>query len=252
MIQQHIKQGQSHLLQWLIEVLNHKKMKKLSVNSKIVLYVTGWLIFVGTLAIFLVEYRNSATLGNFNFGEKILNSLFSSITPRTAGFNSISTNDMTMSGKLITIILMFIGGSPGSTAGGLKTATFGVLVFTVVSVLRGRSDTEAFGRRFSKETVYKAFTVFSLGMAIVLVVTMILCIAEPNQQFINLLYEASSAFGTAGLTTGVTQEIGTLSKFVLVFTMYCGRVGPITVFLAIMKSNKKSGIKYPEGKILIG
>lgn len=236
----------------LLEILNYKKIKKLSVHSKIVLCVTGWLIFGGALAIFLVEYRNSATLGSLNFGEKILNSLFSSITPRTAGFNSISTDDMTMSGKLITIILMFIGGSPGSTAGGLKTATFGVLVLTVVSVLRGRSDTEAFGRRFSKETVYKAFTVFSLGMAIVLIVTMILCIAEPDQQFINLLYEASSAFGTAGLTTGVTQEIGTLSKFVLMFTMYCGRVGPITVFLAIIKSNKKSGIKYPEGKILIG
>lgn len=236
----------------LLEILNYKKIKKLSVHSKIVLCVTGWLIFGGALAIFLVEYRNSATLGSLNFGEKILNSLFSSITPRTAGFNSISTGDMTMSGKLITIILMFIGGSPGSTAGGLKTATLGVLVLTVVSVLRGRSDTEAFGRRFSKETVYKAFTVFSLGMAIVLIVTMILCIAEPDQQFINLLYEASSAFGTAGLTTGVTQEIGTLSKFVLMFTMYCGRVGPITVFLAIIKSNKKSGIKYPEGKILIG
>ena len=89
-------------------------------------------------------------------------------------------------------------------------------------------------------------------MAIILGVTMILSVAEPDQQFINILYEASSAFGTAGLTTGVTQEIGTLSKFVLMFTMYCGRVGPITVFLAIIKRNKNSGIRYPEGKILIG
>lgn len=236
----------------LIEILNYKKIRKLSVHSKIVLCVTTSLIFGGALAIFLVEYSNDSTLGGLNFGEKILNSLFSSITSRTAGFNSISTGDMTMSGKLITIILMFIGGSPGSTAGGFKTATFGVLVLTVVSVLRGRSDTEAFGRRFSKETVYKAFTLFAIGMAIILGVTMILSVAEPDQQFINILYEASSAFGTAGLTTGVTQEIGTLSKFVLMFTMYCGRVGPITVFLAIIKRNKNSGIRYPEGKILIG
>ncbi|MDU1507061.1 MAG: TrkH family potassium uptake protein [Clostridium butyricum] len=236
----------------LIEILNYKKLKKLSVHSKIVICITATLIFGGAAFIFLVEYKNTATLGNLNLGEKILNSMFSSITPRTAGFNSISTGDMTMSGKLMTIILMFIGGSPGSTAGGLKTATFGVLVLTVISVLRGRNDTEAFGRRFSKETVYKAFTVFALGMAIVLVVTTILSIAEPNQQFIDLLYEASSAFGTAGLTTGVTQEIGTLSKIVLMFTMYCGRVGPITVFLALIKRNNKSGIKYPEGKILIG
>ena len=199
----------------LIEILNYKKLKKLSVHSKIVICITATLIFGGAAFIFLVEYKNTATLGNLNLGEKILNSMFSSITPRTAGFNSISTGDMTMSGKLMTIILMFIGGSPGSTAGGLKTATFGVLVLTVISVLRGRNDTEAFGRRFSKETVYKAFTVFALGMAIVLVVTTILSIAEPNQQFIDLLYEASSAFGTAGLTTGVTQEIGTLSKLFL-------------------------------------
>lgn len=236
----------------LIEILNYRNIKKLSVHSKIVLCVTICLIFGGALSIFLVEYRNDATLGNLNFGEKILNSLFASITPRTAGFNSISTDDMTMSGKLITIILMFIGGSPGSTAGGIKTATFGVLVLTVVSVLKGRNDTEAFGRRFSKETVYKAFTLFAIGMAIVLIVTMILSVTEPDQQFINILYEASSAFGTAGLTTGVTQEVGTLSKFVLMFTMYCGRVGPITVFLAILKRNKNSGIRYPEGKILIG
>ncbi|MDD6795720.1 MAG: TrkH family potassium uptake protein [Clostridiaceae bacterium] len=236
----------------LIEILNYKKLRKLSVHSKIVLWVTSCLIFGGALAIFLVEFGNDATLGNMNIGEKLLNSMFSSITPRTAGFNSISTGDMTMSGKLITIILMFIGGSPGSTAGGLKTVTFGVLILTVISVLRGRNDTEAFGRRFSKETVYKSFTLFAIGMLIVVGVTMILSITEPEQNFINLLYESASAFGTAGLTTGVTQEIGTLSKFTLMFTMYCGRVGPITVLLAIIRRKKNTGIRYPEAKILIG
>ena len=236
----------------LSEILNYKKIRKFSVHSKIVLYVTAGLIIGGAVLIFLVEYRNDATLGSLNFGEKIFNSLFSSITPRTAGFNTISTGDMTMSGKLITIILMFIGGSPGSTAGGLKTTTLGIIILTMVCVLKGRDDTEAFGRRFSKETVYKAFTLFAIGMVIVLGVTMILSIVEPEQQFIDLLYEASSAFGTAGITTGVTQEIGTLSKVVIMFTMYCGRVGPITVILALMRKNKKTGIRYPEGKILIG
>lgn len=237
----------------LIELINYRKSKRLSANSKIVLTVTGSLILAGAVIIFLVEYNNPATLGNMNFGEKILNSFFSSVTPRTAGFNSISTGDMTMAGKFTTIILMFIGGSPGSTAGGLKTATFGVLIITILSVLEGREDTEAFGRRFSKETVYKAFTLFSIGMIIVITVTMILTVTEPSQKFVDLFYEATSAFGTAGLTTGVTQEITNwMSKVVLIFTMYCGRVGPLTVILAVIHRKKKIGIKYPEGKILIG
>lgn len=236
----------------IAELLNFKHIRKFSIHTKLVLYVTVSLIVLGALLIFGVEYRNEATLGSLNFGEKVLNSVFASITPRTAGFNSISTGDMTMSGKLVTIILMFIGGSPGSTAGGLKTTTFAILILTAVSVLNGREDTEAFGRRFSKESVYKAFTLFVLAMAIVLGVTMILSIAEPTQQFIDLLYEASSAIGTAGITTGVTQEIGTLSKFVIMLAMYFGRLGPITVFLALMKKDKKAGIRYPEAKILIG
>ncbi|WP_294403228.1 TrkH family potassium uptake protein [uncultured Clostridium sp.] len=236
----------------LSDLLNFKHIRKFSIHTKLVLYVTSSLIALGALLIFCVEYKNEATLGSLNFGEKVLNSVFASITPRTAGFNSISTGDMTMSGKLVTIILMFIGGSPGSTAGGLKTTTFAVLILTAVSVLNGRDDTEVFGRRFSKESVYKAFTLFVLAMAIVLGVTMILSVAEPEQQFIDLLYEASSAIGTAGITTGVTQKIGTLSKFVIMLAMYFGRLGPITVFLALMKKNKKAGIRYPEAKILIG
>lgn len=237
----------------LIELINYRKTKRISVNSKIVLSVTTGLIIGGAVIIFLVEYNNPSTLGEMSFGHKVLNAFFSSVTPRTAGFNSISTGDMSMAGKLATIILMFIGGSPGSTAGGLKTATFGVLIITVISVLKGREETEAFGRRFSKETVYKAFTLFSIGMLIVITVTMILTITEPSQKFVDLLYEASSAFGTAGLTTGVTQQITNWgSKVVLIFAMYCGRVGPLTVIMAVMHRKKKTGIKYPEGKILIG
>ncbi len=236
----------------LMEICNYKKAKRFSVHSKIVLSITACLIFGGAALIFFLEYKNNATLGKFDFGRKILNAMFASITPRTAGFNSISTGDMTMGGKLVTIILMFIGGSPGSTAGGFKTTTFGILVFTVISVLKGRSDTEAFERRFSKETVYKAFTLFALGMGLVIIVTMIISITEPNQKYIDILYEAASAFGTAGLTTGITQQIGLISKIVLMFTMYCGRVGTITVILAVMNKNKKTSIKYPEGKILVG
>lgn len=236
----------------LIEIFNFGKRKRLSTNSKVVLLITASLVVLGTIFMFIVEYKNPQTIGNMNINDKILNSFFASVSPRTAGFNSVSTDGMTMAGKLMTIILMFIGGSSGSTAGGLKTATFGILVLTVISVLKGREETEAFGRRFSKGTVYKAFTLFSVCMVLVITVTMILSITEPNKLFINLLYEATSAFATVGLTTGVTQDICSISKVVLIITMYFGRVGPLTVILAVINKRRKSGIRYPETKILIG
>ena len=126
------------------------------------------------------------------------------------------------------------------------------MVLTVISVIKGREDTEAFGRRFSKELVYKAFALLIIAMGLVIVVTMILSITETGESFIDLLYEASSAFGTAGLTTGVTQRLSGVGKVIIMITMYCGRVGPLTVALAFANKRKKSGYKYPEGKILIG
>lgn len=235
-----------------LEIFNYRKARRLSTHSKIVITITIALIVLGTVFMLLVEYGNPETLGKMSLGDKLLNAFFASVTPRTAGFNSISTTEMTMAGKLMTIILMFIGGASGSTAGGLKVTTFGVLVFTVISVIKGRDDTEVFGRKFSKETVYKAFTLLSIAMMLVFLVTIILTIAEPDKLFINLLYEATSAFGTVGLTAGVTQSIGSVSKIALIITMYLGRVGAITVILAVINNKKKNKIKYPEAKILIG
>ncbi|MGG7176236.1 TrkH family potassium uptake protein [Clostridium paraputrificum] len=231
---------------------NYKGIKKISVHTKIVLLVTSVLVIGGTIFMFLLEYKNPETLASMGIKDKVMNSLFAAVTPRTAGFNSISTDGMTNAGKFLTIILMFIGGSPGSTAGGLKTATVGLVVLTVISVIKGREDTEAFGRRFSKELIYKAFALLIIAMGLVIVVTMVLSITEPNESFIDLLYEASSAFGTAGLTTGVTQRLSGVGKVIIMITMYCGRVGPLTVALAFANKRRKSGYKYPEGKILIG
>lgn len=236
---------------WL-EIYNYRGIRKVSVHSKIVIVTTIILIVVGTILMFIFEMHNSATLGNMNSGEKWLNSFFASVSPRTAGFNSVSTDGMTISGKFLTILLMFIGGSPGSTAGGLKTATFGIIILTVISVIKGREDTEAFGRRFSKDLVYKAFALLMIGIMLVIVVTMILAITQPNESFIDLLYEATSAFGTVGLTTGVTQRLNTIGKIVIMITMYLGRVGPMTVALAFIRNKVKQSHKYPEGKILIG
>lgn len=236
---------------WL-EVYNYRGLKKLSVHSKIVLLISAVLIVGGTILMYLFEMNNAQTIGNMNIGDKVLNSYFAAVSPRTAGFNSVSTDGMTTAGKMLTVLLMFIGGSPGSTAGGLKTATFGIVILTVISVIRGREDTEVFGRRFAKDLVYKAFAVFFIGMSLVLVVTLILSVTEPNEKFINLLYEATSAFGTVGLTTGVTQRLSSIGKIIIMITMYFGRVGPLTVALAFLRKKKKRTMKYPEGKILIG
>ena len=231
---------------------NYKGIKKMSVHSKIVILVTTVLVIGGTVLMFLLEYNNPDTLGPMGVMDKIINSFFASVTPRTAGFNSISASGMTTAGKFLTIILMFIGGSPGSTAGGLKTATFGLIILTVVSVVKGREDTEAFGRRFSKELVYKAFAIFFVLLGLVIIATMILSITETGESLLDLLYEVTSAIATVGISTGVTQRLSSAGKVIILILMYFGRVGPLTVALAITSKRRKADYKYPEGKILIG
>lgn len=236
----------------IIELWNYKKVKRLSVHSKIVLSITGILIVVGAIFIFLLEYKNPDTMANMTLVEKITNSVFTSVSPRTAGFNSIPLDKLTNASVLMTIFLMFIGGSPGSTAGGIKTTTLGMVALTLVNVIKGREDTEAFGRRFSKETIYKSFALFMIGTSIVIIVTMILSITEYGMDFLSVLFEATSAFGTAGLTLGITSSLSVIGKIVIIISMYIGRVGPLTVALALTHRQKKQGYKYPEGKILIG
>lgn len=236
----------------IIELWNYKKVKRLSVHSKIVLSITGGLIVVGAIFIFLLEYKNPETMANMTFVEKITNSVFTSVSPRTAGFNSVPLDKLTNASVLMTIFLMFIGGSPGSTAGGIKTTTFGMVALTLVNVIKGRQDTEVFRRRFSKETIYKSFALFMIGTSIVIIVTMILSITEYGMDFLSVLFEATSAFGTAGLTLGITSSLSVIGKIVIIIGMYIGRVGPLTVALALTHRQKKQGYKYPEGKILIG
>ena len=234
------------------ELYQYRKTRKLSVHSKIVLTITAILLIGGTIIFFILEYNNPNTLQQMTLKNKTLNAFFSAVTPRTAGFNTIDLGGMTTASKFVTIILMFIGGSHGSTAGGLKTATFGIVILTFISVIRGREDVEAFGRRFSKELVYKAFTLAFIAMTIVIGVTLVLSITESNENFLDLLYESTSAFATVGITTGVTQRLSSSGKVIIMITMYCGRVGPLTLAFAITRRRKKAKYKYPEGKILIG
>lgn len=233
------------------DIYNFRIKKKLSLHTRLVIVTTLILIFVGAILMFLFEMYNSKTIGDMSLKGKILSSLFASIVPRTAGFNSIPTSDMTGGGKFLTIVFMFIGGSPGSTAGGIKTTTAALLIVTVISVIRGRDDAEMYGRRISKEVVYRALTITILGGAIVLVATILLCITE-KASLEYIIYEVVSAFGTVGLSLGLTPELSSAGKVLIAFIMYCGRLGPLTVALSLAQKSMPSSIKYPEGKILIG
>jgi trk system potassium uptake protein TrkH len=238
-----------------VEIYNCKGFKRLSLHSRVVIYTTLVLIFGGAILMYLFEMNNPNTMGGMSPKGKILSSIFASVSPRTAGFNSIPLDKMTTAGIFLTIILMFIGGSPGSTAGGLKTTTAVLLFMTVVSVVRGREETEIFKKRIDKELVYKAFAISVISMALVITVTMILSITEqPDIPFEYFLYEATSAFATVGLTLGLTTKLTFVGKIVISLTMYAGRVGLLTIILALAKNkNSKSGtIRYPEDKILIG
>lgn len=229
-----------------------RKLKNFSLHAKVVLTISAILLSVGTVAMLIFEWNNPTTIEHMSFGNKLTNAFFSAVTPRTAGFNSISTSDMSPAGKLLTMGYMFVGGSPGSTAGGVKTTTLGIVIFTLISVLKGRQDAEIYKRRISQSTVFKAMAIFMLGINIVIVGVMILSITEIGASFETILYEVISAFGTVGLSQGLTPTLSSVGKVTIAVIMYLGRVGPLTVMLALAGKQEKVNIKYPEGKILIG
>jgi trk system potassium uptake protein TrkH len=204
-----------------------------------------------------MEVNNSATIGNLPWSGKILASFFQSITPRTVGFNTLDLPSLSLPTKFMTIILMFIGGAPGSTAGGIKITTAGILFFTVFSVVRGRESTELFKRRLPKYLVYRAISVVLISFLLVVVATMVLSIAETpynNSDFMTLLFEATSAFGTVGLTMNYTPNLTSAGRVIIILCMFAGRVGPLSLVLALAQSaNKNRGhIKYPEDRIIVG
>ena len=237
----------------IMDILHVRSLRKLSLHSKVVITTTLLLLVAGTVLFFIFEYGNSKTMGPMDFKGKLLSSIFASITPRTAGFNSISTTDMTGASKFLTIILMFIGASPGSTGGGIKTTTAALIFLVVVSVIKGRDDAETFHKRIPRSLVCRAVAITVISFTLVVTVTMILSITETGN-LETYLYEATSAFGTVGLTLGFTPSLTSIGKVAVLLTMYAGRVGPLTLALAFANKAQTAGttIKYPEDKILVG
>lgn len=237
----------------ITELMGCKNLKRLSLHSKVVITMTSSLVVIGAILFFILESPNPKTIGGLPWGGKILSSIFASITPRTAGFNTISLTDMTVGGKFLTIILMFIGASPGSTGGGIKTTTAALLFMTVMSVIKGREDTEIFKRKINKHLVYRAIAIVFISFSLIVFVTFILSVTQKGN-FIDFLYEATSAFGTVGLSLGLTPNLTGIGKAAILLTMYAGRVGPLTLALAFAKRQQVSSnaIKYPEDRILVG
>lgn len=234
------------------DLLAKDKLRKLTLHSKVVLIMTGSLLIIGTLSFLLFESTNPGTLGSMNFPSRLANSFFQSVSPRTAGFYSVDMSKIRETTIFSTIMLMFIGGSPGSTAGGIKTTTFACLLLTTISVVKGEEDVNCLNRRLPFETIKRAVSIFLIGLAIVFSTAIILTITDSSLKFINLLFESTSAFGTVGLTTGITDKLSTLGRLVITLTMYIGRVGPLTMAYAFARRNMKRDYRNAPGNLMVG
>jgi trk system potassium uptake protein TrkH len=224
----------------------------LSLDFKVATTTTLILLVVGTVAIFAIEQRNSASFGNLDLPTQLLVAWFQSVTPRTAGFNTIDIGQMTTAGLFIIIALMFIGASPGGTGGGIKTTTIGVLTSCTKSILQGKEVVLLYNRRISVSLILKAVGVFIGSFATVIVSTILISLTDPKLEFIQILFEVVSAFGTVGLSMGITANVSTAAKLVLIATMYIGRVGILLLMSAILGDPRPSKINYPEENLLVG
>ena len=230
-----------------------RQKKKMSLHSKIVLITTLVLVFGGAIIFAILEWNNPNTIGNMSVWDKIVNSFFQSITPRTAGFTTFDQSKLTQASVVVTDILMFIGGSPASTAGGIKTITFVILLLFVFKTQNSKGDIIVCKKKISQKTVQKALKIFCIAVVLILVSTMAICIFEgPNVTLGAVLYEVISAISTVGLTMGITPTLGGLSKLVLILLMFVGRVGALTFTVALGNKSVSQDIEYPDSKIIVG
>ena len=228
------------------------KWKYLSLHSKIVIFTTLLLILSGAVLTFVFEFNNPKTIGGMSLFDKIQVSFFQSVTTRTAGFASVPQENLTASSSLVSIILMFIGGSPVGTAGGIKTVTFVVLAATAYATVRNRNEVSIFSRRILKSAVSKSVGVCFVSFSILVVSTILMC-AVCEAPFLDILYETTSAIATVGLSRNLTGSLNVLGKLIITVTMYLGRVGPISLAIAFgLKKQNENIIKNPIEEISIG
>lgn len=224
--------------------------RKYRMQSKVILIVSAILILLPFLFFFFLEFTQE-TWKDMSFGEKFISALFQAVTLRTAGFNTVDLDLFSEGGKMIMILLMLVGGSPGSTAGGMKTTTLAVLFLTLFSVFRRKEDTECFGRRIEEETVKYAAAILMMYLTLFITGGIIISCLE-GIPILTCLFETASAIGTVGLTLGITSQLGSISKIILIILMFLGRVGCLTLVFAAFSGNKGKVSKLPKEKITVG
>jgi trk system potassium uptake protein TrkH len=234
----------SDLTEWHIR-------RRLSLHTKVVLAMSGALTAIGVLAILILEFTNVQTIGSLSGIGKLLASVFQSVTTRSAGVSTVDIGSLRQSTQFLMILLMFIGASPGSTGGGIKTTTFAIIISAVLAMMRGRKDIVLFRSRISQDRVFKAVTITFLALFMVIFVAMVLSTTEPHP-FLMILFEVTSAFSTTGLSMGLTTQLTPFGKLVIILMMFIGRSGPLTLAYALGPKTEKELIRYPEGTITIG
>ena len=242
----------------LLNIWRQRDFRRMRLHSKMVLTGTAVLILFGMLSFLIIDYDNPDTIGPMPFFQKLLNSLFQSVTLRTAGFNTIDEFSLRDASKGVSVVLMLIGAGPAGTAGGLKITTIFTLILAVRSYLRGRFDTVVFGRTISLDQVRRALTIFFFGLVFVMGMTIALSVVEQHKAagalgIMNQLFETTSAFCTVGVSSGVTQESGIATRIILILLMYAGRVGLLTVAMSLIEGTTKEPVlHYPQEDIQIG
>lgn len=235
--------------QRLLKLKHNFKPWVLSLNSRINLITTFTITSVAVVLVYILEYKN--TLSEHNFFGKIVTALFTAATPRTAGFNTVDFASLAMPTLLLIFLLMWVGASPASTGGGIKTSTFAVATLNILSLAKGKNRMEVFRREISNVSVRRSYAMIALSLIVVGFSIFLLSITDKNLQLFDLAFETFSAYSTVGLSLGITSSLSSLGKLVIVFTMFVGRVSMLTVIIAFFKKIKQKNYNYPAEEITI-
>jgi trk system potassium uptake protein TrkH len=233
------------------DLIKKRSFVKLAFESKIVLVTTGSLLVLGTLFYLVAEFSGPATLGPLHFPQKLLNSFFLSSVTRTAGFSSFNVGALSEISLFFTMFLMCIGGTAGSVAGGVKVNTLGVLAITILSMIKGKDNIEAFGRQLTRQTVYRALTLLLLYLSVAGIVVMLLSITEVFS-IENILFDTFSALGTVGLSAGITPNLSMAGRFIITLTMFIGRLGPLALMALLVHRKQPVTLEYPYESVRLG
>ena len=236
----------------MVDVVRVRRFSLFALTTKLVLVLTATLVVVGTAVFLASEYTNPATLGSLSVGQKLSTSVFESVSGRTAGFTTINYDETEQHTNFFLTALMFVGGASGSVAGGIKVNTMAVVMAAVLSTMRGRTNAVAFGREIPRLLVQRAMVIGAVSISFVFIVAMLLTFSQTGFDFIDLLFEAVSAFGTVGLSTGLTAEVSQWGQAIIVGTMFIGRLGPLAIGLAMAQRTEADLYRYPSERVTIG